>query len=150
MGPLSSGTGLATITHHALPRARGSPPRSERWLQGVYTRFVPFCLRWQYVSLVASLGITAVVVTFALTHIPFVLFPEFESTQFFINIETPVTSKLADTQEVITRTEQVVMETLSSTELRSLAANVGLIFLDVNRIVRGSNGGQLSVTGLHV
>ena len=125
-----------------------SPSWSERWLQQlgrVYRRFVALCLRWQYVCLVASLGITAVIVTFAVTHLSFVLFHEFESTQFFINIETPVTSKLADTQEVIVRVEQVVMETLPPTELRSLAANVGLIFLDVNRIVRGSNGGQLSV-----
>jgi multidrug efflux pump subunit AcrB len=123
-------------------------PLSERWLRQmgrVYIRFAAFCLRWQYVSLATSLGITAVVVTFAFTRIPFVLFHEFESTQFFINIETPVTSKLADTQEVVARLEQVVMQTLPPTELRSLAANVGLIFLDVNRVVRGSNGGQLSV-----
>ncbi|MGQ4808521.1 Multidrug resistance protein MexB [Candidatus Entotheonellaceae bacterium PAL068K] len=125
-----------------------SSPRSERWHQqvrSVYTRFVAFCLRWTSVSLVASLGITAVIVTFAVTRLPFILFHEFESTQFFINLETPTTSKLADTQKVVVRAEQIVMETLPPTELRSLAANVGLIFLDVNRIVLGSNGGQLSV-----
>jgi multidrug efflux pump subunit AcrB len=97
------------------------------------------------VSLVASLGITAIVVTFALTRIPFTLFHEFESTQFFINVETPVTSKIEDTRDVIARIEKVLMETLPPTELKTVASNAGLIFLDINRIVQGSNGGQIIV-----
>ncbi len=96
-------------------------------------------------SLVASLGITAIVLTFALTRIPFTLFHEFESTQFFINVETPVTSKIEDTRDVIARIEKILMETLPSTELKTVASNVGLIFLDINRIVQGSNGGQIIV-----
>ena len=122
--------------------------RSERWfnaLRAHYVRFLAFSLRWKYVSLVASLGITAVVVTFALTRIPFTLFHEFESTQFFINVETPVTSKIEDTRDVIVRIEKVLMETLPPTELKTVASNTGLIFLDINRIVQGSNGGQIIV-----
>lgn len=127
---------------------KGGTHRSERWfnvLRVHYARFLAFSLRWKYVSLGASLAITAVVVTFALTRIPFTLFHEFESTQFFINVETPVTSKIEDTRDVIARIEKVLMETLPPTELKAVASNVGLIFLDINRIVRGSNGGQLIV-----
>ncbi|MBW2057069.1 MAG: efflux RND transporter permease subunit [Deltaproteobacteria bacterium] len=122
--------------------------RSEQWLDAVrkrYVRFLALCLRWKHVSLAASLGITALMVTFALTRIPFTLFHEFESTQFFINVETPVTSKIEDTRDVIARIEKILMETLPPTELKSVASNVGLIFLDVNRVVRGSNGGQIIV-----
>jgi multidrug efflux pump subunit AcrB len=122
--------------------------RSKRWfnaLRGHYGRFLAFSLRWKYVSLGTSLGITAIMVTFALTRIPFTLFPEFESTQFFINVETPVTSKIEDTRDVIARIEKIIMEALPPTELKSAASNVGLIFLDVNRVVRGSNGGQIIV-----
>ena len=128
--------------------SRGRTHRSERWfnaLRGHYGRFLAFSLRWKYVSLGASLGITAIMVTFALTRIPFTLFHEFESTQFFINVETPVTSKIEDTRDVIARIEKILMETLPSTELKSVASNVGLIFLDINRVVRGSNGGQIIV-----
>jgi len=127
---------------------RGGTHRSERWfnvLRGYYARFLGFSLQWKYVSLGVSLGITAIVVTFALTRIPFTLFHEFESTQFFINVETPVTSKIEDTRDVIARIEKVIMETLPPTELKSVASNTGLIFLDINRIVRGSNGGQVIV-----
>jgi multidrug efflux pump subunit AcrB len=127
---------------------KGGTHRSERWfnaLRAHYVRFLAFSLRWKYVSLVASLGITAIVVTFALTRIPLTLFHEFESTQFFINVETPVTSKIEDTRDVIARIEKVLMETLPSTELKTVASNTGLIFLDINRIVQGSNGGQIIV-----
>jgi|Deesub1362A_J573_1020465.scaffolds.fasta_scaffold00148_42 multidrug efflux pump subunit AcrB len=125
-----------------------SRPRSERWLQALrraYTRLLRFSLRWKYVSLTISLGITALVVTFAITRIPFTLFHEFESTQFFINVETPVTSKLEDTRDAIARIERIVSETLPPSELKSMASNVGLIFLDIHRVVRGSNGGQIIV-----
>ncbi|NIQ39128.1 MAG: MMPL family transporter [Proteobacteria bacterium] len=127
---------------------KGISPRSERWLETVrkrYTRFLAFCLRWKSVSLVASLAITTIVVTFALTRIPLTLFHEFESTQFFVNIETPVTSKIEDTRDVIAQIENTIMNTLPPTELKAVASNVGLIFLDVNRVVRGSNGGQIIV-----
>ncbi len=127
---------------------QGISPRAERWLEAVrnrYSRFLGFCLRWKYVSMVASLGITAIVLTFAFTRIPFILFHEFESTQFFINVETPVTSKIEDTRDVIARIEEIIMESLPPTELKSTASNVGLIFLDINRVVRGSNGGQIIV-----
>ncbi|NIS71441.1 MAG: AcrB/AcrD/AcrF family protein, partial [Proteobacteria bacterium] len=127
---------------------QGTSPRAERWLDAIrkrYTRFLAFCLQWKYPSLLASLGITAVMVTFAFTRVPFTLFHEFESTQFFINIETPVISKIEDTRDVIAKVEKTIMETLPPTELKSVASNVGLIFLDVNRVVRGSNGGQIIV-----
>jgi len=127
---------------------KGGTHRSERWfnaLRAHYVRFLAFSLRWKYVSLIASLGITAIVLTFALTRIPFTLFHEFESTQFFINVETPVTSKIEDTRDVIARIEKVLMETLPPTELKTVASNTGLIFLDINRIVQGSNGGQIIV-----
>jgi multidrug efflux pump subunit AcrB len=122
--------------------------RSERWLEAIrkrYTRFLELSLRWKHVSLMASLGITSLFIAFALTRIPFTLFHEFESTQFFVNVETPVTSKIEDTRDVIAQIEDTVMKTLPSEELKSVASNVGLIFLDVNRVVRGSNGGQLMV-----
>jgi len=127
---------------------KGGTHRSERWfnaLRGHYGRFLAFSLRWKYVSLAASLAITAIMVTFALTRIPITLFHEFESTQFFINVETPVTSKIEDTRDVIAKIEKILMETLPPTELKSVASNVGLIFLDINRVVRGSNGGQIMV-----
>lgn len=122
--------------------------RSDRWfgvLKKHYRRLLSFSLRWKYVSLVASLGITTLMVTYALTRIPFTLFHEFESSQFFINVETPVTAKIEDTRDVIVEIETILFKTLPPTELKSVASNVGLIFLDVNRVVRGSNGGQIIV-----
>lgn len=122
--------------------------RSDRWfdvLKRHYRSVLSFSLRWKYVSLAASLGITTLMVTYALTRIPFTLFHEFESSQFFINVETPVTAKIEDTRDVIAEIETILFKTLPPTELKSVASNVGLIFLDVNRVVRGSNGGQIIV-----
>jgi multidrug efflux pump subunit AcrB len=60
------------------------------------------------------------------------------------NFETSPGAKIEDTLAVAKRAEQVILN-LPPGELKSLATNVGVSFLDVHRAERGPNLGQLMV-----
>lgn len=117
------------------------------WFDGVknrYLQFLKLTLEWRYVSIAVSLGVTIILVAFALKFIPLIFFGEIESTQFFINIEAPVTSKLEDTSALLEKIEEVVY-TLPENELKTVFANAGFIFIDETKAEHGSYVGQVAV-----
>ncbi len=121
--------------------------REVGWLtraRTVYGTLLAMAVKWRYVTAVLLLCFTILLGTTAWYRIPFVLFREFESSQFMINLETSSAAKIEDTLEVAKRAEQVVLN-LPPEELRSVATNVGITFLDVHRAEWGPNLGQLLV-----
>ena len=121
--------------------------REVGWLtraRSVYGTLLAMAVKWRYVTAVLMLCFTILLGTTAWYRIPFVLFREFESSQFMINLETSSAAKIEDTLEVAKRAEQVVLN-LPPEELRSVATNVGITFLDVHRAEWGPNLGQLLV-----
>lgn len=114
------------------------------WLRRAYGGLLTTTLRWRYVTVAAILCASTLLAAGAFYRIPFVLFREFESSQFFINFETSAASKIEDTLEVAKRAERVVMA-LPPDELKSLATNVGITFLDIHRAEWGPNQGQLLI-----
>jgi multidrug efflux pump subunit AcrB len=121
--------------------------REVGWLtraRSVYGTLLAIAVKWRYVTAVLLLCFTILLGTTAWYRIPFVLFREFESSQFMINLETSSAAKIEDTLEVAKRAEQVVLN-LPPEELRSVATNVGITFLDVHRAEWGPNLGQLLV-----
>jgi multidrug efflux pump subunit AcrB len=113
-------------------------------LRNAYGVLLRTALQWRYVTAVFLLCATILLAATAWYRIPFVLFRQFESSQFLVNFETSSGAKIEDTLEVAKRGEQVVLG-LPPGELRSLATNVGISFLDVNRAERGPNLGQFLV-----
>lgn len=121
--------------------------RERPWLiraRNIYATLLAKALEWRYVTSISLLCATILLGTAAWYRIPFVLFREFESSQFIINFETSSASKIEDTLEVAKRAEEVVLR-LPPDELRSVATNVGITFLDVHRSEWGPNLGQLLV-----
>ncbi|MEE9549481.1 MAG: efflux RND transporter permease subunit, partial [Candidatus Binatia bacterium] len=114
------------------------------WSRNTYRSLLAMVLRWRYVSVGCLVSLTMVLGAAALYRIPFVLFREFESSQFMVNFETSPGSKIEDTLEVAKKAEQVGLN-LPAGELKSLATNVGISFLDVHRAERGPNLAQLMV-----
>lgn len=114
------------------------------WVRDTYAGLLRTALQWRYVTAVFLLCATILLAATAWYRIPFVLFRQFESSQFLVNFETFSGAKIEDTLEVAKQAEQVVLD-LPPGELRSLATNVGISFLDVNRAERGPNLGQLLV-----
>lgn len=113
-------------------------------LRHAYGILLGTALKWRYVTVAFLFCTTVLLGATAWYRIPFVLFREFESSQFLINFETSSGAKIEDTLEVAKRAEQVVLS-LPPGELQSLATNVGISFLDVHRAERGPNLGQLMV-----
>ena len=106
-------------------------------------------LRWSlnkryFVSLIA-VGMLALTLIFAATRIPFLLFGHVEVGQFFINVETPNTYSVEDSLEVAKRLEKAVFETLGEDEMATLLTNVGVTFIDMQRVRIGSQYVQLII-----
>ena len=78
-------------------------------------------------------------------YVPFQLFDDVDVGQFFINAEAPNTYSLEDTARLADRMEEVIMGTLDEQDLKSLLTNVGVTFVNFNRVVFASNRIQLIV-----
>ena len=113
-------------------------------LRHVYEKVLGVAVRWRYVAVTVIVAASVLLAVAAQYRVPFVLFREFESSQFFVNFETSANAKLEDTEAVAVQAEEIVLG-LPSGELKSLATTVGIAFLDVDRVVRGSNVGQLTL-----
>ncbi len=106
-------------------------------------------LRWSlhnryHVSLF-TIGILLIAIAYAHTRIPFLLFGHVDTGQFFINIETPNTYSIEDSTKVAKQLEQVVFDTLQEGELETLLTNVGVSFIDMQRVRLGSRYIQLII-----
>ena len=118
-----------------------------KWLTGLrhgYEWVLGVAVRWRYVAVALIVAGSVLLAAAAQYRVPFVLFREFESSQFFVNFETSANAKLEDTEAVAVQAEGIALG-LPPGELKSLATTVGVAFLDVNRVVRGSNVGQLTL-----
>jgi len=106
-------------------------------------------LRWavvnRYLVTVASIGVLLFAVTYAATRLPFQVFGRVDIGQFFINVEAPNTYSIADSSALAGRMEQAIHETLSGDELDTMLTNVGVLFVDFNRVKFGSHYIQLIV-----
>ncbi|MEA3456129.1 MAG: efflux RND transporter permease subunit [Campylobacterota bacterium] len=58
----------------------------------------------------------------------FQLFPEFDTTQIYINGTVDINSKLEDTEKLITQVEQELMTTLTESESASVTSVIGMKF----------------------
>ncbi len=113
-------------------------------LRHAYERVLRLAVRWRYVAVTLIVAASVLLAVAAQYRVPFVLFRDFESSQFFVNFETSANAKLEDTEAVLVQAEEIVLG-LPPGELKSLATTVGVAFLDVNRVTRGSNVGQLTL-----
>ncbi len=113
-------------------------------LRHAYEKLLGVAVRWRYVAVTLVVAGSVMLAAAAQYRVPFVLFGEFESSQFFVNFETSPNAKLEDTEALAVQAEEIVAG-LPPGELKSLSTTVGVAFLDVNRVVRGSNVGQLTL-----
>ena len=122
-------------------------PGQRLWLTGfrhAYEALLRVAVRWRYVAVAVIVAGSVLLAAAAQYRVPFVLFREFESSQFFVNFETSANAKLEDTEAVAVQVEDIVLA-LPPGELKSLSTTVGVSFLDVNRVLNGSNVGQLTL-----
>lgn len=106
-------------------------------------------LRWsvvnRYFVALATVGLLLITLLFAATRLPFQLFGQVDIGQFFVNIEAPNTYSLDDTTQLAGQVETAIHAALRPGELKSMLTNVGVTFIDFNRIRVGSHYVQVIV-----
>ncbi|TVM18894.1 hypothetical protein DPQ33_05400 [Oceanidesulfovibrio indonesiensis] len=135
-----------------LPKTPPEPSRLRRKINsvidGVISRYgvlVNHCLEWRYVFMASALAVSAVIIAYAVLHIPFRLFQDFEGSQFYVSVEAPPSSALKDTEELVKHVERAVYQTIPEEELASLVTNVGFLMGRGKSNEQGENLAQMIV-----
>ncbi|MCU7879330.1 MAG: efflux RND transporter permease subunit [Candidatus Thiodiazotropha sp. (ex Lucinoma aequizonata)] len=130
-----------------LRTAKERRPERIDWttLSHRYMQLLRTCLNYRYPVAMLSVGVLAIVVTFAATRIPFLLFGYVDVGQFFVNVEGPSTYSIEDASRLADKLEETLMQTLGDDELETLLSNVGVMFIDFHRVKLGSRYIQLIV-----
>ncbi len=129
-------------------RIRSDRERHSRFFRRaleVYLKVMRRLLVHRYLVTAGTVAGLVVVVAFAATRLPFELFGEFDTGQFFINIEAPNTYSLEDSRRLSLEVEAAIHEVLEDDELDSMLTNIGVTFIDFNTIEFESNEIQLIV-----
>ncbi len=107
-----------------------------------YRRFLERALGWRYAVIAGSFAITAVAVSFAVSHMPFVLLGSTDIPIFLVRIEAPQSAPLAETMRLVQEAEKVAME-LPPRDVRAVIGWVGIFVAPNADPERGAHLGEL-------
>lgn len=110
----------------------------QAWLEK-YLLVIKFALRNRYLVSVTTVGALIVILTIAVTRMPYNQFGDVEIGQFLVNVEAPTTYSIEDTTELAIVIEQHMDKVFQINELDTLLTNVGVTLIDFNRLKLGSN-----------
>ena len=129
-------------------KAKENNLKKEKWknLLSKYNKYLNICIKNRYLVSSVTVGILCVIITFAVTRIPYYQFGKVDSGQFFINAEASITSSVRDTERLAMKLEKVILSELNDDELESLYTNVGVSFKDFSRFDLGSQYIQIVVS----
>jgi len=106
---------------------------------GLYQTILFALLQYKKTSL-ALLVSFIIIATIAMASITkFQLFPEFDTTQIFVNGKIDINSKLEDTEELITQLEQELLKSLDKSEMASVTSVIGMKFNPDQTFETGQN-----------
>jgi multidrug efflux pump subunit AcrB len=117
------------------------------WYEPVRRRYMALlelAVRWRYVSLAMVCALCLVLVSIAVFRTPFVLFDDFESKIFYVNMRMDPSSSLEETGELARPVEDALLD-LPEEELESVNTLIGVSAIDANRYTVGRNLAQIWV-----
>ncbi len=141
---------FGVLPSHAAELLKHSPRRAGRvdwkgWLDR-YASVLQWSLVNRYFVATATVLLLILTLTMAATRLPFQLFGHVSVGQFFVNVEAPKTYSLEESAALASRMEAAILDELDAErELGSLLTNVGVTFINFNRVVFGSNHIQLII-----
>ncbi len=142
---------FAILPSHAAewlkPHTHSDDQKESLWkkLNKSYLAMLRTALHHRYITSLLTVGTLVVVIVFAATRIPFLLFGHVDTGQFFVNVEMPNTYSLDDSARIATRLEEVIYAELDDEELDTVLTNIGIIFIDFNQVLFGNNYIQMIV-----
>ena len=122
--------------------------KKEKWKKAlsIYNKYLSISIKNRYLVSSITVGILCVIITFAVTRIPYYQFGKVDSGQFFINAEASITSSVKDSERLAIKMEKIILAELEDSELESLYTNVGVSFKDFSRFDLGSQYIQIVVS----
>ncbi|MCZ6597294.1 MAG: efflux RND transporter permease subunit [Planctomycetota bacterium] len=136
---------LAHWSGKGFARAKGHARHWYEPLRERYEAMLKFMLRWRWVSLTGVAVGTALLIGVSYFQIPFVLFDDFESKVFSIDVRTHPGTSMERTEEIVAAIERDLIEELPGDELESTNIVAGISYLDANQFSMGENLGQVWV-----
>ena len=102
---------------------------SKRFWQKNYQLYQTILLpliRYRYISLPLFVGSILIATWFFMTQSRFQLFPQFDTTQIYVNGEVDINNNLKDNEKIVSQIEKVLLENLSKEDISSITAVIGL------------------------
>lgn len=132
---------FAILPAHSMQFLRPRRTRLINWGRALagYEGVLRRCIANRWPTCIASVCLLFLCLLFAQTRLPFQLFDDVDTGEFFLNIETANTYSLEDSLALAKRLEQRLFATIDEQELRSIITNVGVSIIDFNRNKRASN-----------
>ena len=132
----------------ARTRAKdGAQLVERRWYdrpRDLYVRMLGLAVRWRYVTAVGTAVAIALLVAIATKRIPFVLFDDFESKVFSIDLRMDPGTSIDETDRMVRWIDDVVRD-LPPEELDSTNSVAGVSYTDASRFTVGQNLAQVWV-----
>ena len=110
-----------------------------------YLATLKWALNNRYIVSTITISVLAIILTYAATRMPYNQFGDVEIGQFIVNIEAPNTYSVEDSTELAQQIEEKITSVVEENELGSMLTNIGVIFVDFNRLKNGSNLIQFSI-----
>ena len=148
LGSLMEAFGVLPSHAAEMLQVRESHRRQRIDWAGMLHRYVDllrFSIRQRGFVALLAIALLLLSASYAATRLPYQMFGRPDIGQFFVNIEAPNTYSLRDSEALAVRIERVVRERIGEDELDTLLTNVGVTFIDFNRVRRGSNYIQLII-----
>ena len=132
---------FAILPTHSVQFLNKNQRRMVDWGKALryYVRLLQSSIDNRYLVCTASACILCLSILFAYTRLPFQLFGEVDTGEFFLNIETASSYSLEDSLVLAKHLEKRLFEIMDEDDMRSLLSNVGVSIIDFNRNKRGSN-----------
>lgn len=124
----------------------------EHELSGFWNKLIALydrILKWLLLRKKRSLTLLVVLILLATAGMmkitKFQLFPEFDTTQVYVNGEVDINSKLEDTERLIAQVEKGLMESLPESEVASVTSVIGMKFNPDQSFELGKNLFQIFI-----
>jgi len=92
----------------------------------LYRTILSPLIRHKYISLPVLVGSILFSTWFFATQSRFQLFPEFDTTQIYVNGEVDINNDLEDNEKIVSSLEKVLLKNLSKEDISSITAVIGL------------------------
>ena len=115
------------------------------WFDMVYEKILGFLLSVKKLSLPIIL-VSIILATIGMVGLTkFQLFPEFDTTQIYLNGKVNINNKLEDTEKFVSMIEKDLLKDINKSEVSSITSIIGVMFNPDQSVESGSNVFQIFI-----